>query len=494
MTVDVKAEVERAQALARAGRQEAALAVLAAVTQRPDAPWQALSIHADMAKQAGRLEDSLALSRRLIAVRPNSVPARHNLASTLGDLGRAVEAEAVCREAMALGGDAPETWLVLARALQSQNRFDTAEDAYRQALARRPGYGEVLKDLSQLIWMRDADVAAASAPLDVAMAAAPGDAALRRIKARLLEYAGDAEGAYRILVAGPLDGPGELAAAQACLGLDPQRALDHANRVVALAGAAVPAVMATQAECLLALGRPEAALGPITALRAREPLNQHVLAHQATAWRMLGDARYAQLYDYDAFVRPYRLETPDGWATLGDYLGDLAAALNRLHRLKTHPVGQSLRGGSQTAMSLTQSDDPAIRAFFAAIDAPIRAYMAALGQGDDPLRARNTGDYRIKGSWSVRLRPNGFHADHIHSDGWLSSACHIEVPPSVEGEGREGWLRFGAPPGLPQLTAQHHVRPQAGTLVLFPSYMWHGTQPFGGEAWRLTLAFDVVPA
>ena len=494
MTIGAQAEVERAQALARVGRRDAALAVLAAVTERADAPWQALSIHADMAKQAGRLDDSLALSRRLIAARPTSVPARHNLASTLGDLGRAVEAEAVCREAMALGGDAPETWLVLARALQSQNRFEPAEGAYRQALARRPGYGEVLRDLSQLIWMRDADLAAAIAPLDLAIAAAPGDAALRRIKARLLEYAGDAEGAYRTLVAGPLDGPGELAAAQACLGLDPQRALDHANRAAALAGAAAPAVMATQAECLLALGRPDAALEPIRALRAQEPLNQHVLAHQATAWRMLGDARYAQLYDYDAFVRPFRLATPDGWATLGDYLTDLAAALNRLHRLKTHPVGQSLRGGSQTAAPLAQSDDPAIRAFFAAIDAPIRAYMAALGQGDDPLRAHNTGDYRIKGSWSVRLRPNGFHADHIHSDGWLSSACHIEVPPSVEGDGREGWLRFGAPPGLPHLPAEHHVRPQAGTLVLFPSYMWHGTQPFGGEASRLTLAFDVVPA
>ncbi|GAW40098.1 Tetratricopeptide repeat protein [Brevundimonas sp. SH203] len=494
MTANVQAEVERAQALARAGRMEAALSLLAAVTGRADTPWQALSIHADMAKAAGRLEDSLALSRRLVKVRPQSVPARHNMASTLGDLGRAAQAEAVCREAMALGGDAPETWLVLARALQSQNRFDAAEDAYRQALARRPGYDDVLRDLSQLIWMRDADVAAASAPLDAAIAAAPGDAGLRRIKARLLEYAGDAEEAYRTLVAGPLDGPGELAAAQACLTLDPHRALDHANRAAALAGPGAPAVMVTQAECLLALGRPEEALEPITALRAREPLNQHVLAHQATAWRMLGDARYGRLYDYDAFVRPYRLETPAGWATLEDYLADLAAALHGLHRLKTHPVGQSLRGGSQTAESLAQSDDPAIRAFFTAIDAPIRAYMAAVGRGDDPLRARNTGGYRIKGSWSVRLRPNGFHADHIHSDGWLSSACHIELPTAVTGEGREGWLRFGAPPGLPDLKAEHHVRPQAGTLVLFPSYMWHGTQPFGGEASRLTLAFDVAPA
>ncbi|MDQ1153724.1 putative 2OG-Fe(II) oxygenase [Brevundimonas sp. SORGH_AS_0993] len=485
--------VEQAKGLANAGRLDDALTLLTPLAGRQDAPWQALSVQADLLKRAGRLEDSAATSRRLVAVRPQSVPARHNLASTLGDLGRAVDAETVCRETIAIGGDAPETWLVLARALQSQSRFAAAEEAYRQALSRRPGYVEVLRDLTQLIWMRDADIAAASAPLDAAIAAAPGDSGLRRIKARLLEYAGDADDAYRTLTTGSLDGPGELAAAQVCLTLDPRRALDHANRAATLAGQGVPAVMVTQAECLLALGRAEEALGPITVLRAREPLNQHVLAHQATAWRMLGDSRYERLYDYDAFVRPYRLETPPGWATLDAYLVDLAAALNGLHTLNTHPVGQSLRGGSQTTASLAQSDDPAIRAFFIAIDAPIRAYMTALGQGDDPLRARNTGRYRIKGSWSVRLRPHGFHADHIHSDGWLSSACHIELPAAVRGQGREGWLRFGASPGLLQLEAQHHVQPQPGTLVLFPSYMWHGTQPFGGEASRLTLAFDVVP-
>ena len=100
----------------------------------------------------------------------------------------------------------------------------------------------------------------------------------------------------------------------------------------------------------------------------------------------------------------------------------------------------------------------------------------------------------MMGSWSVRLQPHGFHADHIHSRGWLSSACHIELPPAVAGRGREGWLRFGAPPGRADLPPEYYVQPQAGTLVLFPSYMWHGTEPFGGEATRLTLAFDIVPA
>jgi hypothetical protein len=31
-------------------------------------------------------------------------------------------------------------------------------------------------------------------------------------------------------------------------------------------------------------------------------------------------------------------------------------------------------------------------------------------------------------------------------------------------------------------------------LVLFPSYMYHGTTPFDGEDYRTTIAFDVVPA
>ena len=39
------------------------------------------------------------------------------------------------------------------------------------------------------------------------------------------------------------------------------------------------------------------------------------------------------------------------------------------------------------------------------------------------------------------------------------------------------------------------VIPEAGKLVLFPSYMWHGTQEFIGENthYRITAPFDVVP-
>jgi hypothetical protein len=145
--------------------------------------------------------------------------------------------------------------------------------------------------------------------------------------------------------------------------------------------------------------------------------------------------------------------------------------------------------------NLERSDDPAIRAFFTAIDGPIRRHMAAIGSGDDPLRRRNSQRYRIAGAWSVQLRPNGFHTDHVHPEGWLSSACYIDLPAAVHGGAHEGWIKFGQP-GIatrPPLDAEHYVQPAPGLLVLFPSYMWHGTVPFSGDETRLTIAFDVVP-
>ncbi|MFX8381746.1 putative 2OG-Fe(II) oxygenase [Acinetobacter baumannii] len=45
----------------------------------------------------------------------------------------------------------------------------------------------------------------------------------------------------------------------------------------------------------------------------------------------------------------------------------------------------------------------------------------------------------------------------------------------------------------PTLEAEHYVKPERGMLVLFPSYMWHGTVPFEGDDRRMTIALDVVP-
>jgi hypothetical protein len=98
-------------------------------------------------------------------------------------------------------------------------------------------------------------------------------------------------------------------------------------------------------------------------------------------------------------------------------------------------------------------------------------------------------------SWSVRFTDSGYHAAHFHPNGILSSACYIEVPAAVAGsDEKSGWLEIGRPPpelqvDLPPLAT---IEPKRGRLVLFPSFLFHGTRPFsGGE--RMSVAFDLVP-
>ncbi|WP_425542959.1 putative 2OG-Fe(II) oxygenase [Brevundimonas kwangchunensis] len=112
------------------------------------------------------------------------------------------------------------------------------------------------------------------------------------------------------------------------------------------------------------------------------------------------------------------------------------------------------------------------------------------------MGAANTGAATISGAWSVLLNAGGWHSDHVHPQGWISSAFYVAVPDSTPAEPVGGWLRFGATQLGPniELPAEHRIEPQPGRLALFPAFFWHGTEPFSGDGERLTLAFDAIPA
>jgi uncharacterized protein (TIGR02466 family) len=113
-----------------------------------------------------------------------------------------------------------------------------------------------------------------------------------------------------------------------------------------------------------------------------------------------------------------------------------------------------------------------------------------------PLFSRKTGGFDFSGSWSVRLKEGGFHTNHFHPKGWISSAYYVCVPDEAKDQAaKPGWFKLGET-NL-QLgdseQIQRHVQPTPGQLVLFPSYFWHGTIPFNTTEERISVAFDVVP-
>jgi hypothetical protein len=212
---------------------------------------------------------------------------------------------------------------------------------------------------------------------------------------------------------------------------------------------------------------------------------------------MLEDERDEELNGYDTLVRIFELEPPQGFSGMDDFNAGLDAELNRLHPQNREFLGQSLRGGTQTPDDLFGMQLPLVQKLKQRIDEAVCRYIAGLRDNPaHPFLSRRRENFRYAGAWSSRLRDRGFHVNHIHPMGWISSCYYVAVPPAVgDTATREGWIKFGEPQlELPlKNPIRRAIQPAPGRLVLFPSYLWHGTIPFRDAAARTTIAFDVVP-
>jgi hypothetical protein len=202
-------------------------------------------------------------------------------------------------------------------------------------------------------------------------------------------------------------------------------------------------------------------------------------------WRATNDPRHAALLPEGALIATNELALEE------DEFALVCSTLRTMHRASAAPPSQSLRGGTQTRGQLHLRDAPTLAPLFAGFHAGIAAYVRALPPLDAPHPlARITAQQPvITASWSVRLTGGGFHIPHIHSEGLLSSACHLVVPEG--GEAGEGGLELGRPPPDIALRLEPLARfaPVPQRLVLFPSFLYHATAPFAaGE--RLTAVFD----
>ena len=210
--------------------------------------------------------------------------------------------------------------------------------------------------------------------------------------------------------------------------------------------------------------------------------------YRALIWRLLDDPRWQWLEGDDRMIGTFDLS-----AELGP-LDALADVLRSLHAAKGQPLDQSVRGGTQTDGNLLARAEPEIRTLRAALLEAVRSYVGQLPPPDPahPMLLARRDDLTVAGAWSVRLTDKGFHADHVHCQGWISSAFYVAVPEPDLLAPHSGWLAFGeCRDVLPDLGAFRTIEPKPGKLALFPSILWHGTRPFdSGE--RMTVAFDIA--
>ena len=481
-------------ALAARQFDDAAAALARALALAP-ADSRALGTLGLVEQARGDPDAAIVAYARARAVAPDDPRLRHNMATALRQVDRhdaALDLLGVptLAESAALRG----------HILADLGQFDAAVAQYRDCLAHAPGHVETLAALAELLpqlGRTDEALAGYRAVLHpaeppalwqgaIAAAKAVGDAATMRdwaaraqaahgrrpewalAQAAALSQLGDAEAALAQALATARDYPGNAAAENLCAWLllkagQPLSAQDHALRASKLA-----------------------------------PLDQSPWALLTLIWRLLGDGRENWLADYDRLVIAADIETPGGWSSRSAFLDDLAATLTRRHILRHAPADQSLRGGTQTRGHLFESPDPVLRALRDSLTATVETALAAVTpDASHPFRRRATAGVTMAGSWSVRLRAQGFHISHIHHSGWLSSAFYVSVPPEIGSAPGDdaGKLLFGVPDaalGL-DLTPRRAVTPVPGRLVIFPSDLWHGTAPFESAEARLSVAFDAVP-
>jgi tetratricopeptide (TPR) repeat protein len=179
----------------------------------------------------------------------------------------------------------------------------------------------------------------------------------------------------------------------------------------------------------LCAGAPQDALPFVEKFRARKPRDQRWIAYRIDIARLRGEQEFASWFDAARVVSIIDLPPPAGFATTEEFHSSLVPVLQSRHRQQNHPLDQSLRHGTQTSRNLLVNPGAEITALLQSFQQAIAEVQAKLGHdAAHPFEARNHSPAVLLGCWSVRLRRQGFHVNHIHPEGWLSSAYYASVP------------------------------------------------------------------
>ena len=452
-------------------------------------------------KELERLDEAANAYSAALKISPGHYRALHNLGVVYRLQNKQAEAIECFNKALAIEPRVAELRYNLANALYELGEYDKADEEYRTAIGLKPDFLDAHETLNKLYWEHDKrDLFAKS--YQVGIKAAPMSAELREAQVKALELSGRMEEAElaadtALKEIGAHAGILRHKARMRANAGDSVTCIDFFNKAVATGPDKQPIRM-DFARFLIQGGDYETALTHLEAAEKLEPYDQQMWAYRGLCWRFLGDKREAWLNDYEQFILPLKIETPEGYGSLEEFLAELSETVNKMHITEVRPLEQTLRGGTQTHGKLFFRPEPIIQKLRTQLERCIHTYVDMLP--DDPthpLLRRKSHQFRFAGSWSVKLKSGGFHVNHIHPQGWISSAFYVDVPGCVNAsDDKSGWIKFGESGlslGDEREIIKKFVKPEPGLLALFPSYVWHGTVAFNDGGTRVTTPFDVVP-
>jgi hypothetical protein len=105
-------------------------------------------------------------------------------------------------------------------------------------------------------------------------------------------------------------------------------------------------------------------------------------------------------------------------------------------------------------------------------------------------------------AWATLCRAGAYHAPHSHPDSAWSGVYYVDPGTGTPDQPLSGFLEFLDPrAGVEAVTAPgdpygdpFRIRPEAGLLVLFPSWLYHWVHPYAGNTPRIAVSFNATLA
>ena len=421
-------------------------------------PNQPIALHllGVVAHQTGKNDVAVDLITRAIAIDPDLAEAHSNLGTALRDLGKLEEAVTSYHKALALKPDYADAHNNLGNALKDLGKPEEAVASYHKALNLKPDLAEAHNNLGNAL--RD----------------------LGKPEEAISSY-------------------------QKALNLKPDYVNAHNNLGLALRELGrledalqifesidTPECYAHVLECLFALGEYDKFYEKQTASARNNEINTRVAAINAFASHQLNRSDPHPFCPTPLkFVRV--CEPLDGVDDADGFLRDLMDDLQSREAI-WEPPGKTTRHGFQTMSNLFKKPYGRLVELDRIIKDTIENYRFEFSSENCDFIKLFPKTLTLSG-WFIRLIKGGHQTEHIHSGAWLSGIFYLQMPKCTDQE--EGSIELGLwgydYPILNKSYPKNRFYPKNGSIILFPSSLFHRTIPFHSDEERMSIAFDLRP-
>lgn len=439
----------------------------------------AISIH-----EQGGIPQAVEIYRKVLEIDDNNVEARVNLARGLMQMAKPDEAIAEAKRAVEVNPDFGTGQFVLGTIAQTIGDSEVARNSLTEAVKLMPGHMEANFRLCREIYDEDNPDAQLAPAREIFMAnRSSPEAALcysellygmerhEEAIANLLPHAETEHLGIRLNI---ING---LANIHADKGLH-EEAVEYHKQALAIASDD-PHTRYFYGRTLNMMGDYKSAAAQLQKSMPALQMSQETIAQSMLAQKKSGNPKpFSE--EVLKLVVELDLGPSGGYETIAELNADVVEALSNKDQTLVHPLDFRRRfGKSSWESSFAPGNGEPITALAENLHDKITLYVADMPEGFDnhPMLGRKKFGIGQTRSWTESIKDCEGVSVSIDQIGWFKGVYFLTVPEECDDEKKKsGWLRLGVPhfPTKDEVAPDLEIKPQAGKLVLFPAYYWHG--------------------